>query len=172
MGTADPEKGTFDELFRLTEAKDFLKCDGQDLPMECKMQLCGAYCGPGHFAQAPLCEVYTDPLCGPAVAPEATGTGGSSGSGTGGSSGGGSGGSSAMGSGGMNGTGMSTMSGGTGGNGGAGNGELDAGTGGGKKKKSGGGCSITAAHGGATPSLGWLALLGAAAARVSRRRRA
>jgi MYXO-CTERM domain-containing protein len=174
MGTADPEKGTFDELFRLTEAKDFLKCDGQDLPMECKMQLCGAYCGPGHFAQAPLCEVYTDPLCGPAVAPDASGTGGTSGGGSGGAGGGGSGG--ASGSGGMTGSGgtsMSTMSGGTGGNGSAGSGDtLDAGTGGGKKKSSGG-CSIAAARADASPSLvAWLALLGAATALVLRRRRA
>jgi MYXO-CTERM domain-containing protein len=172
VGTADPEKGTFSELFRLTEAKDFLSCDGKDLAMECKMQLCGAYCGAGHFAQAPLCAVYTDPLCGPAVAAEATGTGGTSG-GSGGSNASGSGGSSAGGSGGMTGgmgMGMSMMSDATGGSGSAGTGVLDAGMGGGKKKSSGG-CSISAA-GGSSPGLGaWLALLGAAAL-VLRRRRA
>lgn len=172
VGTADPEKGTFNELFRLTNAKDFLSCDGHDLPMECKMQLCGAYCGAGHFAQAPLCAVYTDPTCGPAVAPDATGTGGSSGGGTGGASGGSGGsggGSTATGTGG---TSMSTMSGGTGGNGSTGGGDmLDAGTGGGKKKSSGG-CSIGAVQGATPQSFGWLALLGAAAALSSRRRRA
>ena len=48
--------------------------------MACKMQLCGAYCGAGHFAQAPLCEAYDMPgMCGPSVAPDSGGAGGASG---------------------------------------------------------------------------------------------
>jgi MYXO-CTERM domain-containing protein len=32
------------------------------------MQLCGAYCGYGHFAIAPVCSVYDTPTCGGPVA--------------------------------------------------------------------------------------------------------
>jgi hypothetical protein len=137
VGTADPEKGTFTELLKLTKAKDFLSCDGKDLAMDCKMQLCGAYCGAGHFAQAPLCAVYTDPLCGPAVAAQEGGAGGTGGTGAG------SGGMSAGGSGGATGSGGNGMMiDGSGGKGSAGSEAIDAGTGGGKKKGGGGGCSI------------------------------
>jgi len=74
FGTADQTSGAFEQLFKFAEMKDFLACDGIDMPSTCQAQLCKDYCGAGHFAQAPLCCVYEDPLCGPAVA-ESEGTG-------------------------------------------------------------------------------------------------
>jgi hypothetical protein len=89
LGTVS-ENGEFMSLLKMQEAPGFLECPGQDIPAACKMQLCGAYCGPGHFAQAPLCEAYTDPTCGPAVAENVGDTSGraiSGGTGTSGLSG-------------------------------------------------------------------------------------
>ena len=74
FGTADATSGAFTELFKFSQLKDFVSCEGVDMPATCQVQLCKDYCGAGHFAQAPLCCAYNDPLCGPSVA-ESEGTG-------------------------------------------------------------------------------------------------
>jgi hypothetical protein len=73
FGTAD-ESGAFTQIFRLTETKDFVACEGVDMAATCQAQLCRDYCAAGHFSQAPLCCAYDDPQCGPSVA-ESEGTG-------------------------------------------------------------------------------------------------
>jgi hypothetical protein len=50
------------------DVQDFVQCSGVDSAAACEMQLCGAYCGFGHFGGAPLCQVYDTPTCGKAVA--------------------------------------------------------------------------------------------------------
>jgi hypothetical protein len=65
MGSVDQKTGAFSPLFSLATAKDFVTCGGTNAAAVCKIQLCNAYCGPLHFAQAPLCAAYDDPMCGP-----------------------------------------------------------------------------------------------------------
>jgi hypothetical protein len=75
FGTADPADGTFTETMKFTTVPDFIACDGVDMAATCEAQLCRDYCGPGHFAQAPVCEAYDQPYCGPcAAAMETDGT--------------------------------------------------------------------------------------------------
>ena len=78
LGTVDPASGAFTTSFKFAEAMDFLSCDNVDMSATCKTQLCGAYCGPGHFAQAPLCAAYDEPECGPTAADDVSGSGGMS----------------------------------------------------------------------------------------------
>jgi len=68
FGIADTENGTFTETMKFTTVPEFVACDGVDMPATCEAQMCGDYCGPGHFAQAPVCEAYDQPYCGPCVA--------------------------------------------------------------------------------------------------------
>lgn len=68
FGRIHVRDGSYEYLLRSQTARAFVQCDGVDLPAECEMQLCGAYCGMGHFPQAPLCRAYTGPFCGPAAA--------------------------------------------------------------------------------------------------------
>jgi hypothetical protein len=72
LGRIHVEDGSYEALLRSQEAREFVHCDGVDVPAECEMQLCGAYCGMGHFPQAPLCRAYTGPFCGPAAAAAGT----------------------------------------------------------------------------------------------------
>jgi MYXO-CTERM domain-containing protein len=72
IGRIDVEDGSYEVLMRSQAAQHFVQCDGVDLPAACEMQLCGAYCGMGHFPQAPLCRAYTGPFCGPAAAAAGT----------------------------------------------------------------------------------------------------
>jgi hypothetical protein len=68
FGKVDPGDGTFSELMHFSEVKAMVSCAGEDVAASCEMQLCGAYCGGLHFAQAPVCSVYDTPSCGRPVA--------------------------------------------------------------------------------------------------------
>jgi hypothetical protein len=68
FGTVDPASGAFTERTKFSTVKEFVACSGADVSTACKTQLCRDYCGPGHFAQAPLCCAYNDVSCGPLVA--------------------------------------------------------------------------------------------------------
>jgi hypothetical protein len=68
FGTVDESDGAFSPLVKFTRVTDFVQCDGVDSAAACEMQLCGAYCGFGHFAVAPMCEAYDTPNCGKPVA--------------------------------------------------------------------------------------------------------
>jgi hypothetical protein len=75
FGKIDPKTGAFTELFHLRDIQEFVACDGDDVAGKCQGQLCAAYCGAGHFAQALLCCTYeTSTACGPSIA-EIEGTG-------------------------------------------------------------------------------------------------
>jgi hypothetical protein len=67
FGRVNPSSGDFTPLLRFTEAKEFVSCAGVDAAATCQTQLCGAYCGIGHYAQAPVCEAYSGPGCGPCI---------------------------------------------------------------------------------------------------------
>lgn len=68
LGTVDPESGAFTTVFDFWQATELVSCPGVDAAQVCKAQLCGDYCGPAHYASAQLCQVYSDPNCGPAAA--------------------------------------------------------------------------------------------------------
>jgi hypothetical protein len=68
LGSVDRATGEITTLLRFNAAKQMAWCPGQDIAATCEMQLCGSYCGLGHFAQAPLCRAYDTPRCGPAAA--------------------------------------------------------------------------------------------------------
>lgn len=68
FGTVDKDSGELSSLLNLRDVQDFVQCDGVDPVAACDMQLCGAYCGYGHFGVAPVCQVYDTPTCGKAVA--------------------------------------------------------------------------------------------------------
>ena len=65
FGKVDVTDGTFTTVFDFRTTEGFVVCDGMDMPATCETQFCGAFCGPGHFAQAPLCAAYDAPACGP-----------------------------------------------------------------------------------------------------------
>lgn len=65
LGTIDTDSGEFTTTFSLDEAIGFVACDGNDIADACEMQLCNAFCGPGSFAVAQVCEAYDGPTCGP-----------------------------------------------------------------------------------------------------------
>jgi hypothetical protein len=65
FGTVDQTTGTFSHLFGFATQNEFVTCEGVDAPTVCKTQLCNDYCGPMHFASAPLCTAYNEPNCGP-----------------------------------------------------------------------------------------------------------
>jgi hypothetical protein len=54
---------------RFDDIAEFVSCPGEDLALGCQQQLCKNWCGPLHFAEAPLCDAYDDesPLCGVAA---------------------------------------------------------------------------------------------------------
>jgi MYXO-CTERM domain-containing protein len=98
FGNVNLMTGEFSTMLRFTTAPKFVSCPGEDPAMECKAQLCLDYCGPAHFAAAPVCSAYDEPSCGkPVAAMEAedtdpsTSVGGSSGAGTAGTAAAGSG---------------------------------------------------------------------------------
>src|SRR5262249_7986808 len=68
FGTVDQDSGAFSSLVHLRDVHDFVQCDGVDSAAACELQLCGAYCGYGHFGSAPICQVYSKPGCGVEVA--------------------------------------------------------------------------------------------------------
>ena len=96
FGKVDQQSGEYTQLFAFNDVKDFVDCP--DLADSCERQLCQDYCGIGHFATAPVCNVYTNAgLCGPCAAMvdngadaamcTATGSAGSSAAGRGGAGG-------------------------------------------------------------------------------------
>jgi hypothetical protein len=79
FGTVDQTTGAFSHLFGFATQNEFVTCEGVDPPTTCRTQLCNDYCGPMHFAKAPLCAVYNEPNCGPTAddgLTAAAGTGG------------------------------------------------------------------------------------------------
>jgi hypothetical protein len=62
FGTVDLATGAFTSLLDMRTADAFVECPGQP-PMEkiAELQLLGAYCGEGHYPQAPLCNGYDRP---------------------------------------------------------------------------------------------------------------
>jgi len=144
FGKADPSSGSFTELFDFATVEEFVSCEGVDMPSTCEAQLCRDYCGPGHFAQAPVCEVYTTAFCGPCVVAmesgaTSCGSAGMPAGGAGGTSGRAAAGSSAAGSG--------------------GSAELDAGTTAGRTGDGGGGGCSTRAPADGDGAAAWLSAL-------------
>jgi hypothetical protein len=163
FGAVDQADGSFKSELDMTQVSTFASCNGVDMAATCQMQLCGAYCGYGHFAQAPVCGAYKLPTCGPAAAEGLTST--TTGGSGGGASTGGAGGMGAR-DGGVTDAAVTVHTdaghaSGTGGTGGAG--------GGGAKPK--GGCGVAAV--GARRGETWFAILAAlgVTALVRRRKR-
>jgi hypothetical protein len=92
FGTVDTKDGAFTTSLDVRTVASFVDCSGVDMAAVCQTQLCNAYCGFGHFAQAPVCCAYDTFSCGPAAAQNAVcpavGTGGSGGAAGAGGSGG------------------------------------------------------------------------------------
>jgi hypothetical protein len=86
FGTIDQASGQFTTAMKLTDVGKFLECPGETPAASCQQQLCLDYCGPGHFAIAPVCSAYNTPSCGIPVAMEEGGIVGTAGSGAAGSS--------------------------------------------------------------------------------------
>lgn len=78
LGRIDLASGAFAPMLTFASHDAFLQCEDKDTVAVCKTQLCSGYCGPGHFASAPLCTAYHDPYCGPTAdgAPSPPGTAG------------------------------------------------------------------------------------------------
>ncbi|HET6334395.1 MAG TPA: hypothetical protein VFG30_14325 [Polyangiales bacterium] len=68
FGNVNQETGEFTTMMRFTDVPKFVSCPGEDTAGQCKVQLCLDYCGPAHFAAAPVCSAYDDPACGKPVA--------------------------------------------------------------------------------------------------------
>jgi hypothetical protein len=67
LGSVDLVTGEFRQTFQLAEVQDFAECPDENLAAACQSQLCGAWCGPLHYAQSPLCAAYDErqpALCG------------------------------------------------------------------------------------------------------------
>ncbi len=59
LGTIDPNSAAFSQLYDMSKAESFVQCKGEPLVADrCQEQLLTAYCGMGHFPQAPLCARY------------------------------------------------------------------------------------------------------------------
>jgi hypothetical protein len=71
FGTVDLADGSFTTELNLTKVSDFVECPGVDMAATCETQLCGAYCGVGHYAEARVCCAYSTFRCGPAASPGA-----------------------------------------------------------------------------------------------------
>jgi hypothetical protein len=56
LGAVDLPTGAFTTQLSLARVDAFATCD--DSAARCEAQLCSAYCGPGHFAVAPVCSAY------------------------------------------------------------------------------------------------------------------
>jgi len=71
FGTVDVTDGSFTTSLDVGKVARFVECQGIDMAKTCETQLCGAYCGLGHFAMAPVCCAYDTFSCGPAASPAA-----------------------------------------------------------------------------------------------------
>jgi|GEM_PF-5650209 len=66
FGRYDPSSKTFTQLTSMTSVQSIKSCAGQDVAADCHDQLCMAgWCGPVHFASAPMCTAYHEQYCGP-----------------------------------------------------------------------------------------------------------
>jgi hypothetical protein len=75
LGEVELASGAFTTTVSLAAVSDMVDCKGSQTAELCEPQLCGAYCGPGHFAVAPVCAAYDKPGCGvPVAMQEAPGT--------------------------------------------------------------------------------------------------
>lgn len=66
LGEVDKSSGAYTTQLSFSKVEDFVRCEGA--AEVCKTQLCKDYCGPGHFAAAPVCAAYDEPECGKPVA--------------------------------------------------------------------------------------------------------
>jgi hypothetical protein len=65
FGRFDPTSREFTGLTSMIKVGALHSCAGQDVAADCHDQLCNpGWCGPGHYAVAPLCSAYDEPLCG------------------------------------------------------------------------------------------------------------
>lgn len=170
FGNVNQETGEFNIMMRFTDIPKFVTCPGEDVAAQCKQQLCLDYCGPAHFAAAPVCSAYDEPACGKPVALMESDDSAVPSAGTTGAAGGGaSAGSGApAGAGGMSVAGSTAAGAGAAGAGGSTPGAAATGT---APAKSSGGCSFAAST--ETPSDAGFAWLGCPAlAVVWMRRRA
>lgn len=176
FGTVNTTDGSFTTALDLRKVPGFVECTGVDMAATCETQLCRAYCGVAHFAEAPVCCAYSSPSCGPLASPGAfcpatgtndAGTDGASDASAGGapdaaardaSKGGG-------------GSGGITADGGAGGSSGASSGGASAAAGASPGPGGEGGCcSVAGRQRSSAPSAGAIALIGAALALRRRRR--
>jgi hypothetical protein len=180
FGTVDLESGAFTTSLDMRKATTFLDCPGEaPIADQCSAQLNAAYCGLGHYPQAPVCSAYDRPWYDPALVsdePSACGCAMSAGAGGGGSGAGG------AGSGGMSSAAGSgdagSMAAGEGGasgadaagNAGSAGAKPAAGSGGANAPKRSSGCGVTGAVSG-SPGAGalWGIVIFAGLARSRRR---
>jgi hypothetical protein len=68
IGLLDVAKAEFCGIFQLNETESLVSCPSADLTtnMSVQSQLCGAWCGPAHYAFTPMCAIYNKPnvVCG------------------------------------------------------------------------------------------------------------
>lgn len=65
LGRFDVAAAEFTALVDMSSVDRIQACPGQDVVADCHDQLCApGWCGPGHFASAPLCSAYDEPFCG------------------------------------------------------------------------------------------------------------
>jgi hypothetical protein len=169
FGPVNTADGSFISSLKVPKVASFVDCKGVDMAATCQAQLCGAYCGYGHFAQAPVCCAYSSPTCGPAAAQAAVCPSASGGGGIGGNADAGS--SDASHAGGASDTGDASDTGGVGGNigGAGGNGGGAGGNGGGGHE--GGCCAIAGGSRSDAPSAGAFGALVATALVLRRKGR-
>ncbi|MET0389161.1 MAG: hypothetical protein ABW321_24520, partial [Polyangiales bacterium] len=68
LGEVDANSGSFTTDLSFANVADFIGCDEPSTAARCEAQLCADYCGPAHFAVAPVCDAYDTPNCGRPVA--------------------------------------------------------------------------------------------------------
>lgn len=66
LGEVDLTSGSFSTLVTFATVSELVDC--QQAAASCEQQLCADFCGPAHFASAPVCSVYDKPNCGRPVA--------------------------------------------------------------------------------------------------------
>lgn len=66
FGLLDTDSAAFEVLVKTNSVDSFVTCEGRDVAADCRDQMCqSGYCIQGHFPEAPVCEVYDEPYCGP-----------------------------------------------------------------------------------------------------------
>jgi hypothetical protein len=66
LGKLDPVRGTLETLVQTSSVGGFVSCPGRNIAADCRDQMCqSGYCIQGHFPEAPVCEAYDEPFCGP-----------------------------------------------------------------------------------------------------------